>query len=127
MKITIIALIAALSASCASTSYEAQEESISFQESRPVNYTLTERVSGEGSAFAWSPALNIAALLPLPGASKSLGVGGKARNQAIGNAVWDNNNVDVVLTPKAKIQVWNFFIFERATAEIQGQGALVQR
>lgn len=127
MKISMIALIAALSASCASTNYEAQEESISFEESRPVNYTLTERVSGEGSAFAWSPALNIANLIPIPGATRSIGVGGRARNQAIGNAVWDNNNVDVVLTPKAKITTWNFFLFERATAEIQGQGALVQR
>jgi hypothetical protein len=121
---TVAIAMALLAASCASTNYEAQEEPISFDESRPINYMLTERVHGEGSAFALSPML---ALPTLPGAKAPLGTGGRARNQAIGNAVWGNDNVDVVLAPKAKIKVMNFLLFETASAEVEGQGALISR
>lgn len=123
MKTQLAALTVGLLASCASTSYEAQEQGIGLEPSDPVNYTLTERVSGEGSAFALSPMFAIS----IPGMPAPPSTAARARNQAIGNAVWGNDNADFVLTPKAKIDVMNFFIFETASAEIEGQGAIIKR
>ena len=84
-------------------------------ETVPAQWDLVGPIEGKGSAFAVSPGIQ-----KLFGAMDTVDI---AREDAIGEAIYDNKNVDMIVAPKSRVSYMNFIgIFDTATATVKGQG-----
>ena len=119
IKFGAVALLVALSG-CISTTQQAQMEGIATGNT-DLRYPtqLKGRMTGSGSAFMLSPGF-----AALSGGDTSAQ---KAYQSAVGNALWDKDDVDALIGTKSKIETTSFLgIFEVSRAQIKGIGVGVQ-
>jgi len=84
-------------------------------ETVPAQWDLVGPVEGRGSAFALSPGIQ-----KLFGAMDTVDI---AKEDAIGQAIYDNSNVDMIVAPKSRVYYMSFLgIFDTASAAVKGQG-----
>lgn len=107
-----------LLASCRSTSHSGQIGDIGTPELSPSQYHIVGNVQGKGSSFGLSPGL-VGVLF----AGQSTIA--RAKDTAVGEAIYDNDAIDMVIAPKSKVDYFNFFIFDLATVRIKGKGVEV--
>ncbi len=89
----------------------------------PFQYRIVGPVTGTGSTTAISP------FLPsLPGVGGGMeGAVERATDYAVGGAIYDRDDIDVVLNPKRRVVTTDYFVFGLAKVELKGLGAAVER
>jgi len=121
MEKTILtfSLLAILGA-CQSSSTRALIGNPQLPEMPEVNYKLVGPVQGEGSAITICPGVQ-----GFFGAKSTVQ---KAEEDAVGAAIFDRNDVDLVVAPKTKVQSMNVLnIFETAKVTVKGQGVKLEK
>ncbi|MBM4015315.1 MAG: hypothetical protein FJ293_10185 [Planctomycetes bacterium] len=89
----------------------------------PFQYHIVGPVTGTGSTTAISP------FLPsLPGIAGGMDAAiGRATDYAVGGAIYNRDDIDVVLNPKRRIVTNDYFVFGLAKVEVKGLGAAIER
>jgi hypothetical protein len=116
---TLVAAIALLT-SCTTTTTEAIIGGPSLPGLPDATFRIVGRVSGEGSATTISPAF-----LSIFGAPTSEEI---ATETAVGNAIFDRDDVDLVTAPKSKVTTISFLgLWSHSKVHIKGQGLKVEQ
>lgn len=107
-----VAMIA--STGCTITARQGQIESVGAPGLTPPTYKIVGNVSASAKAFTLSPVianhLNQSAL-------------DRAKIDAVGQAIYNNDEIDLVIAPKTEATVTSFLgLFEMASVTIKGKG-----
>ena len=119
-NITLATLICGVTllASCRSTSHSGQIGDVGAPGLSAAQYRIAGNVQGEGSSFGLSPGI-LGVLLAGPSTIA------RAKDDAVGEAIYNNDDIDMVIAPKTKVDYVNLFIFDLATVTIKGKGVEV--
>ena len=113
-KLLVVIGLTALATGCASTSTNAIMGGAP-PATTEANWTLVGPVNGKGSAMTVSPGIG-----RMFGAMSTIE---KAKEDAVGAAIFNNDQVDMLVAPKTKISYMSFLgLFDTASAEVKGQG-----
>jgi len=114
MKILLVVACCALSVGCT-----IQERTGPLQtappESSPMKYRIISTVEATGSSSVISPSLFMPALIH------------EASEKAVGQAIYERDDIDIVLNPKKKISVTSYFLWATAEVTIKGRGAAFEQ
>jgi hypothetical protein len=115
--LTLLSLFGA----CTTTTTEAMVGGPSEFPGMPeANYRLVGRVNGEGTASTLSPGF-----LWMFGSPSSEEL---ARETAVGNAIFDRDDVDIVLAAKSRVTTTRFLgFFSHSKVQIKGEGAKLEQ
>lgn len=130
MKITHLAIpaLAVLMASGCVTTRKAGDYSHTGGPSLDrATYKITGQVEGKGQASALCPmsgdlAGSLAGIMNPEAAKGPKGTIAKAMDEAYGNAIWDDQNVDLILNAKYQVVHTDFIVFDKADVTIRGKG-----
>lgn len=106
----------AFTAGCATTSRTGPIETASVP-GAPVTYKMVGKVESVGTASVFCPIL--------PGGMDT--AVRQASEIAVGNAIYERDDIDAVLNPKRKVVATNFIVFGTAEVTLKGQGAAIQK
>lgn len=84
-----------------------------------VDFKIVSPVEGSGSSWTLCPA--VADLV------RATDVVQRAEEDAIGSAIYDRNDIDMIIAPKTKIAYINVLgLFARASVTVKGQGVKLE-
>lgn len=116
-RIALVSLLA-LPVGCKTTSLTAQLADIGAPDLAAASYTVVGQVEGRGEAAQLFPFL-----ARIFGAST---VSETAAFEAVGEAIYDRDDIDMIIAPKTKKTRFRFpFIFEKATVTVRGKGVQI--
>ncbi len=78
----------------------------------PLAYTIVAPVESTGTASRFCPSVWGLGLIIQD-----------AAEQAVGKAIYERDDIDIVLNPKKKISVTSYLVWATATVTIKGRGA----
>jgi len=114
IAIAAVAIVSVTASGCTYHTRSAQVEDVGAPALTAPTYKIVGNVTATGSASAISPSVTAA----LSGVT----VQEQAKINAVGAAIYDNDEVDMIIAPKIDVEGMDLGVFAQAKVTIKGKG-----
>jgi hypothetical protein len=116
-RLALVSLLA-ITAGCTTTTLSAQLSDVDAPQVNAASYKVVGQVEGSGEAFRFLPF--IARLFGAGSVAES------AKLEAFGEAIYDRDDVDMIIAPKTKETGVGFLgLFKKVTVTVKGKGVQI--